>query len=298
MTAPLHRPLIMAVVNVTPDSFSDGGRWFDADAAVAHGEELLAQGADILDVGGESTRPGAARPDAEEEKRRVLPVVQTLAGRGARVSVDTMRAEVAAAALDAGATIINDVSGGLADEAMARVVADAGCTFVAMHWRGHSREMQQNTHYDDLVADVCRELDRAVATLEEAGVHRENLIVDPGFGFGKTAEQNWQLMARMGEFDVRGLPVLWGTSRKSFLGSVGRVAQRVTAGEVMPPAQRDTATAATSVLAAQHGAWGVRVHDVPSTLAAFDVVVAVSAAGGSEVRADSVATDFSEKNPS
>ena len=272
-------PRIMAVVNVTPDSFSDGGRWFDPGEAVRHGEELLAQGADILDVGGESTRPGAQRPSEDEEIGRVLPVVRDLVTAGASVSVDTMRASVAEATLNAGAHIINDVSGGLADERMAQVVADAGATFIAMHWRGHSVTMQSNTHYEDIVTDVVRELGEAVQQLREAGVTREKLIVDPGFGFGKTAEQNWELLSRMGEFDVDGLPVLWGTSRKTFLGRVGQTPAQRQAGEAVVPAQRDTATAMTSFIAAQHNAWGVRVHDVASTRAALDVARASGQVG-------------------
>ena len=243
----------MGVVNVTPDSFSDGGRWFDTAAAVAHGQELLEQGADILDVGGESTRPGAKRPDEDEELRRVVPVVRELAAAGARVSVDTMRASVAEAAVAAGADIINDVSGALADPAMRDVAAASDATFVAMHWRGHSVDMQQHTAYDDIVTDVCRELAESVAALREAGVRDGRLVVDPGFGFAKTAEQNWELLARMGEFDVDGLPVLWGTSRKTFLGRVGRSLALVTEDGAVQPAERDAATAATSLLAAQRG---------------------------------------------
>lgn len=269
----------MGVVNVTPDSFSDGGRWFDTAAAVAHGQELLEQGADILDVGGESTRPGAKRPDEDEELRRVVPVVRELAAAGACVSVDTMRASVAEAAVEAGAAVINDVSGALADAAMPSVAAQTGAAFVAMHWRGHSVDMQQRTVYADIVADVVAELTRSVETLLDAGVAREKLVVDPGFGFAKTGEQNWELLSRMGEFDVLGLPVLWGTSRKTFLGRVGRSPALVTEDGAVQPAERDAATAATSLLAAQHGAWGVRVHDVPSTLAALDVAVAAGQIG-------------------
>lgn len=264
----------MGVVNVTPDSFSDGGRWFDESAAIEHGRQLVEQGADILDVGGESTRPGAARPDEAEEMRRVVPVVRELAAAGACVSVDTMRASVARAAVEAGAAIINDVSGALADDAMPGVAGETGAAFVAMHWRGHSVDMQQRTAYADIVADVVAELTVSVERLLAAGVSREQLVVDPGFGFAKTGEQNWQLLARMGDFDVLGLRVLWGTSRKTFLGRVGRTPQMVATDEAIEPAQRDAATAATSLLAAQHGAWGVRVHDIPSTLAALDVAVA------------------------
>lgn len=269
---PSRRPRIMGIVNVTPDSFSDGGRWFERDAALTRAFELVAQGADIIDVGGESTRPGAQRPSAAEELERVLAVVQTLSAEGVCVSVDTMRAEVARAAVAGGAQIINDVSGGRADVEMARVAAETGAIFVAMHWRGHSDRMQQLTGYDDIVTDVCRELGGAVSALQAAGVALEQLVVDPGFGFSKSAEQNWELLERMDEFDVSGLPVLWGTSRKSFLGSAGLTPDERAAGAVVPPDGRDVATAATSVLAAQHGAWGVRVHDVRGTAAAFDVM--------------------------
>ena len=213
----VQRPLVMAVVNVTPDSFSDGGRWFDSAAAVEHGLQLIEQGADILDVGGESTRPGAQRPTAEEEARRVVPVVRDLVAAGARVSVDTMRASVAEAAVSAGASIINDVSGALADPAMRDVAAATGATFVAMHWRGHSVDMQQRTTYDDIVADVCRELAESVAALREAGVRDDKLVVDPGFGFANTAEQNWKLLARMG-----GTARAWG--RGSGTGACPRAA--------------------------------------------------------------------------
>ena len=177
----------MGVVNVTPDSFSDGGRWFAPDAAVAHGVELLEQGADILDVGGESTRPGAERTSEEEELRRVIPVIRELSGIGARVSVDTMRATVAAQAIEAGASIVNDVSGGLADTDMARVVAAAQVPFIVMHWRGHSQTMQDHAAYDDVVADVCHALTERVADLCARGVGRDQLILDPGFGFAKLA---------------------------------------------------------------------------------------------------------------
>ena len=271
------RPLVMGVVNVTPDSFSDGGRWFSQENAVAHGRELLAQGADLLDIGGESTRPGAERPPETEELRRVVPVVRALAGEGAVVSVDTMRASVASAALDAGASLLNDVSGGLADPDMAVLAAGAGVPYVAMHWRGHSTQMQANAVYEDVVAEVCDELRSRVDGLRAAGLPDERIILDPGFGFAKDAEHNWALLARLDAFMSLGHKVLVGTSRKRFLGSVGREA-----GAERPPAERDVATAVTSFVAARAGAWCIRVHDVPSTVDALDVAAALAGAGGAD----------------
>ncbi|MEV6053632.1 dihydropteroate synthase [Streptomyces sp. NPDC052107] len=258
----------MGVVNVTPDSFSDGGRSFAPDAAVAHGLALLEQGADIVDVGGESTRPGAARPPAEEELRRVLPVVRELAAAGATVSVDTMRAEVAARALDAGARMVNDVSGGLADPAMLPLMARADAPYVLMHWRGHSAGMQANARYDDVVTDVVDELRLRIDAAVEAGVPPGRLIVDPGLGFAKTAGHNWELLARLGEVRALGRPVLVGASRKSFLG---QVLADPTTGRPRPASLRDAATTAVSVLAAAQGVWCLRVHDVGSTLDAVRV---------------------------
>lgn len=270
----IMRTLVMGVVNVTPDSFSDGGRWFTPGAAVAHGLDLLEQGADILDVGGESTRPGADRPVREEELHRVIPVIRELSDAGARVSVDTMRASVAEQALQAGAAIVNDVSGGLADPDMARVVAAAGVPFVVMHWRGHSDTMQDRTSYDDVVVDVGQALSERVADLCAQGVGRDQLILDPGFGFAKLARHNWSLLAHLDALRSIGLPVLVGTSRKTFLGALG-----VSGDEPpRPPAERDAATAATTVLAALAGVWGVRVHDVASSVAAIRVVAAMEAA--------------------
>jgi dihydropteroate synthase len=266
--------LVMGVVNVTPDSFSDGGKWFTTGAAVAHGLDLLEQGADILDVGGESTRPGADRPIREEELHRVIPVIRELSRAGARVSVDTMRASVAAQAVEAGASIVNDVSGGLADPEMARVVAETGVPFVVMHWRGHSDRMQDRATYKDVVADVCRELSERVSDLCARGVGRDQLILDPGFGFAKLPEHNWSLLAHLDAVQALGFPVLVGTSRKTFLGALG-----ASEGEVLrPPAQRDAGTAATTVIAGLAGVWGVRVHDVPSSIDALRVVAAVEAA--------------------
>ncbi|HEY6749447.1 MAG TPA: dihydropteroate synthase [Mycobacteriales bacterium] len=268
------RCVVMGVLNVTPDSFSDGGLFTDLDAAVAHGLALTAAGADIVDVGGESTRPGAERVDAEEEIRRVLPPIRALAGAGVAVSVDTTRAVVAEAAVDAGASIVNDVSGGLADPGMAKVVAAAGVPWVLMHWRGHSRDMQALARYGDVVADVRRELSRQVDIALSAGVDAENIVLDPGLGFAKTAEHNWTLLARLDELAALGFPVLVGASRKAFLG-------RLLAGPDGTPAPveaRENATVATSVLAAVMGAWGVRVHEVTPTLDAMKVVGAWSRA--------------------
>jgi dihydropteroate synthase len=262
------RTLVMGVVNVTPDSFSDGGLSFAADTAVAHGRALLEQGADLVDVGGESTRPGAARPPVEEELRRVLPVVRSLAADGAVVSVDTMRAEVAARALEAGARLVNDVSGGLADPGMLPLMARAGVPYVLMHWRGHSAGMQANAVYGDVVDEVLGEVRLRIDAALEAGVPPGSLIVDPGLGFAKTPEHNWELLARLGEVRALGRPVLLGASRKAFLGRL--LADRTT-GEPRPARKRDAATAAVSVLAAAQGVWCLRVHDVVSTLDAVRV---------------------------
>ena len=256
--------LVMGVVNVTPDSFSDGGRWFDADAAIAHGLELAAQGADVLDVGGESTRPGAARVEPDEELRRVVPVVRELAGRGIRVSVDTMRAATAVAAVEAGAEIINDVSAGLADAAMAPIVAETGVRYVAMHWRGHSDRMDSLAEYRDVAVEVRDELAARVDALVAAGVAFDRVILDPGLGFAKRGAQNWELLARLDVLGELGLPILVGASRKRFVGAL--------LPEAAPMEDRDLPTAVISALSAQAGAWGVRVHDVRGTRRALDVL--------------------------
>jgi dihydropteroate synthase len=258
----------MGVVNVTPDSFSDGGLSFATDAAVAHGLALFEQGADIVDVGGESTRPGAARPPVEEELRRVLPVVRRLAAAGGTVSVDTMRAEVAARAIDAGARLVNDVSGGLADPEMLPLMARADTPYVAMHWRGHAAGMQANAVYDDVVTDVIDELRLRIEAALAAGIRPDRLIVDPGLGFAKESEHNWQLLTRLGDVVALGRPVLVGASRKAFLG---RLLADPATGQPRPACRRDAATAAVSVLAAAQGAWCLRVHDVASTLDAVRV---------------------------
>ncbi|MFC6287935.1 dihydropteroate synthase [Nocardioides sp. GCM10027113] len=264
----------MGVVNVTPDSFSDGGRWADTDAAVAHGLELVRQGADVLDIGGESTRPGATRPLIEEELARVVPVISALAGAGATVSVDTMRAEVARAAVEAGATIVNDVSGGLADPAMLPAVADAGVTYVAMHWRGHSDRMQERAVYDGpggAVAGVRDELAGRVDAMLAAGVAAERIVLDPGLGFAKTAEHNWALLRGLAELRGLGHPLLVGASRKTFLGHL--LADED--GTPRPVDDREAAGVALSVLLAREGLWGLRVHDVRAHRDALRVVAAM-----------------------
>ena len=266
------RCLVMGVVNVTPDSFSDGGAWFEPDAAISRGLDLVAQGADIVDVGGESTRPGASRIDAEEELRRVRPVVTALAGAGVPVSVDTMRAEVAAVALAAGARLVNDVSGGLADPQMQRLVAEAGVPYVVMHWRGHSHQMQDRAVYADVVREVRDELRQRVDAVIAQGVAPELIVIDPGLGFAKLPEHNWALLASLGEIARLGgagspFPVLIGASRKRFLGRLLALAD----GEPRPFADCDDATIAVSALAATAGAWCVRVHTVPGNADAVRV---------------------------
>ncbi|MFJ2868667.1 dihydropteroate synthase [Kitasatospora sp. NPDC087314] len=277
----LDRCAVMGVVNVTLDSFSDGGLWHDPAKAIAHGLALRARGADLVDVGGESTRPGAQRVPEEEELRRVLPVVRELAGAGMVVSVDTMRASVAEQAVEAGAAIVNDVSGGLADPAMARVVADTGAPFVVMHWRGQSADMERLAVYRDVVADVVAELTVRVDALLAAGVKEDQLILDPGLGFAKTAEHNWALLGRLDALTALGRPVLVAASRKRFLGTLLADPQ---SGALRPARERDDATAAVSVLSAQAGAWAVRVHDVSGTADAVRVVAAWQHAARQGVR--------------
>ncbi|MEU9047028.1 MULTISPECIES: dihydropteroate synthase [unclassified Kitasatospora] len=267
----LERCAVMGVINVTPDSFSDGGLWHDPAKAIAHGLALRARGADLVDVGGESTRPGSQRVPEEEELRRVIPVVRELADAGVMVSVDTMRASVAERAVEAGAAIVNDVSGGLADPAMARVVAETGAPFVVMHWRGQSADMNRLAVYGDVVRDVVAELAGRVDALLAAGVKEDQLILDPGLGFAKTAEHNWALLGRLDALTALGRPVLVAASRKRFLGTL--LADPAT-GELRPARERDDATAAVSVLSAQAGAWAVRVHDVSGTADAVRVVAA------------------------
>jgi dihydropteroate synthase len=259
----------MGVLNVTPDSFSDGGDHLAIDSAIEHGLRLTADGADLVDVGGESTRPGALRPSPEVEMARVLPVVEALTAAGVAVSVDTMRSRVAAAAVDAGAVLVNDVSGGLADRDMATGVADSGVAYVAMHWRAHSAQMADHAVYRDVVSDVAAELRARLEGLLTAGVRRDRIILDPGLGFAKTAAHNWALLRQLPRLAELCQPLLVGASRKAFLGELlatpdGRPA----------PAERDGATAAVSALAAAAGAFCVRVHDVRRSRDAVEVAAA------------------------
>jgi dihydropteroate synthase len=269
------RIVVMGVLNVTPDSFSDGGRYTHLDDALGHARVMAAEGADLIDVGGESTRPGAERVPAEEEARRVLPVIRQLAEEGMLVSVDTYRAAVAELALAAGATIVNDVSGGLGDPDMGRVVRDAGCPWILMHWRGHSRDMNSLACYDDVVADVRTELLARVDAALAAGVPAEKLVLDPGLGFAKRAEHNWTLLARFEALTGIGLPVLLGASRKSFLGRL----LADPAGNPRPSWAREDATVALTTFAALNRAWGVRVHQVRPNVDAALAVAALQAAG-------------------
>jgi dihydropteroate synthase len=257
------RPRIMGILNVTPDSFSDGGRWASVDDAIEHGARMHEQGADIVDVGGESTRPGAERVAVDEEQQRVLPVVRELSARGIRVSIDTLNASTAAAAAEAGAAIVNDVSGGLADEEMFRTIAGLEVDYIVSHWRGHSDHMNDLARYDEVVGDVRTEIQARVAELIVWGVDERRLIIDPGLGFAKTGSHNWKLLGNLDRLQSLGYPVLVGASRKGFLG--GLLDPDAT------PVDRDPATAVISALAAQAGAWGVRVHDIESTAAALAV---------------------------
>jgi dihydropteroate synthase len=261
----------MGVVNVTDDSFSDGGLYLDRDRAVEHGMALVAAGAAIVDVGGESTRPGATRVDAAVETARVLPVVKELAGQGITVSIDTMHAAVARAALQNGATIVNDVSGGRADPDMAPLLAETGAPWILMHWRAVGSDRPHEVpRYGDVVSEVRDELLASVDAAVAAGVDPARLIIDPGLGFAKSAEHNWTLLAALPRLVDTGIPVLVGASRKRFLGSLLADA----GGELRPPDGRETATAVISALAMMHGAWGVRVHDVQATVDALKVVQA------------------------
>ncbi|MFD5031716.1 dihydropteroate synthase [Streptomyces sp. NPDC058220] len=268
------RCAVMGVINVTPDSFSDGGRWFDTTSAVKRGLDLVTAGADLVDVGGESTRPGASRVDEDEELRRVVPVVRGLAAEGVTVSVDTMRASVAEQAVAAGAVLVNDVSGGLADPAMVPTVAAARVPFVVMHWRGFSQEMNSRAVYTDVVAEVVAELRERMEAVIAGGITPDRLVIDPGLGFAKQAEHDLKLLAHLAELRALGRPLLVAASRKRFLGHV------LSKGDGPPPParERDAASAAVSAIAAHQGAWAVRVHEVRATADAVRVARAVEGA--------------------
>lgn len=272
------RPLIMGVINVTPDSFSDGGQFLETEEAVKHALELVAQGADIIDLGGESTRPGALRVKLEQEQARVLPVIEELVsnaefkGSGAIISVDTMNAQTAALAVAAGAMIVNDVSGGLADEQMFAALKNLNCKFIISHWRGFSETMDSMNNYTSVAIDVAQELAERVAKAEAAGISRDRLIIDPGLGFAKDIAQNWHLVARLDELEKLGLPILVGASRKRFLA--GALEPEDAAG--VSNQRRDLATAVLTALLLQRKLWGVRVHNVSTTLDAIKVVEALA----------------------
>ncbi|MEB3048390.1 dihydropteroate synthase [Mycolicibacter sp. MYC123] len=273
------RVQIVGVVNVTADSFSDGGSYLSADRAVEHGAALAAAGAAIIDVGGESTRPGAVRVDPQAEAQRVVPVVKALAAQGITVSIDTMNADVARAALDCGARIVNDVSGGRADPAMAPLLASSGARWVLMHWRPvDPGDPHRVPDYRDVATEVRADLLAAVDAAVAAGVDPANLILDPGLGFAKTAQHNWTLLHALPQLVGTGIPVLVGASRKRFLGTLLSGAD----GAPRPPAERETATAVISALAGLHGAWGVRVHDVRASVDALRVLEAWSQGGVSD----------------
>jgi len=272
------RPLIMGVINITPDSFSDGGQFLDSNEAVKHALELVREGANIIDLGGESTRPGALRVKIDEEQARVLPVIEALMqnadfkASGAIISIDTMNAQTAALAVAAGVAIVNDVSGGLADEQMFAELKKLKCKFIVSHWRGFSETMDSLNNYTTVAKDVAEELIERVAKAEAAGISRDRLIIDPGLGFAKDIAQNWHLVARLDELEKLGLPILVGASRKRFLA--GALEPQDAAG--VSNQRRDLATAVLTALLLQRKLWGVRVHNVATTLDAIKVVEALA----------------------
>ena len=272
-----NRPLVMGVLNVTPDSFSDGGQFSAEEDAVNHARLLIAAGSNIIDIGGESTRPGAERVSIEEEQRRVISVISRIAAEpsfvasGARISIDTMNSQTARAAVAAGAQIINDVSGGLADKDMFAVAAETGAILVISHWRGFGDRMDTLNEYQDIARDVAAELSAQVEAAIAAGVKRENIVIDPGLGFAKDMQQNWKLVARLDELEKLGLPILVGASRKRFIAGMLEPDE---AGEVSN-SRRDLATAVLTALLLQRKLWGIRVHNVLATTDAIDVVEAL-----------------------
>jgi dihydropteroate synthase len=272
------RPLIMGVVNITPDSFSDGGQFLETEQAIEHALSQVREGANIIDLGGESTRPGALRVKIEEEQARVLPVIQGLVtnqyflASGAQISIDTMNAATASMAVAAGAKIVNDVSGGLADGHMFAELKNLDCRYVISHWRGFSETMDSMNNYESVAIDVARELSERVAKAEAAGVSRNRLIIDPGLGFAKDIAQNWHLVARLDELEKLGLPILVGASRKRFIAR----ALEPDESAVVSNQRRDLATAVLTALLLQRKLWGVRVHNVSATLDAIKVVEALA----------------------
>ena len=263
----LDRTLVMGVLNVTPDSFSDGGRFIDARIATSHALQMIKDGADIIDIGGESTRPGSDRISAQEELDRVLPVISALVDSGVAISIDTMRAEVAQEAIEAGACMVNDVSGGKSDPTILDYVASLNSPYILMHWRGPSNIMNTLTDYADVVADVTAEIGKQVDVAVAAGIARERIVIDPGIGFAKTVDQNWPILKHLDVLEGLGLPILMGASRKKFLGELLAVD-----GVARDSDERESATTAISTLMAARGLWAVRVHDVKSSSDAIAVV--------------------------
>jgi len=263
----LNRTLVMGVLNVTPDSFSDGGRFNDANIATNHALQMINDGADIIDIGGESTRPGSERISVQEELDRVLPVISALADSGIAISIDTMRPEVARVAIAAGACMINDVSGGKSDPEMLEYAASLNSPYILMHWRGPSNIMNTLTDYQDVVADVTAEISQQVDVAVAAGIARERIVIDPGIGFAKTVDQNWPILKHLDVLEGLGLPILMGASRKKFLGEL-----LAKDGVPRDSDERESATAAISTLMAARGLWAVRVHDVKSSSDAIAVV--------------------------
>ena len=263
----LDRTLVMGVLNVTPDSFSDGGRFDDTEIAISHALQMIEDGADIVDIGGESTRPGSDRISVQEELDRVLPVISVLANSGVAISIDTMRAEVARAAIDAGACVVNDVSGGKSDPEMLSYVSTLTVPYILMHWRGPSNIMNTLTDYNDVVADVTSEISKQVDVAVAAGIARERIAIDPGIGFAKTVDQNWPILKHLEVLEGLGLPILMGASRKKFLGEL-----LAKDGVARDSDERESATTAISTLMAARGLWAVRVHDVKPSRDAIAVV--------------------------
>lgn len=279
--ASYKRPLVMGVINMTPDSFSDGGTYNDLGAGLAQARLLILDGADIIDIGGESTRPGAERVPVQEEISRVVPLIEALKATdwftesGTKISIDTMNSQTAAAAVAAGASIVNDVSGGLADPAMHKVVAATNATYLLSHWRGFSQNMDSLNQYADIAADVVAELSEQVAIAVANGIPRSRIVVDPGLGFAKDLKQNWELVARLDEVEKLGLPVLVGASRKRFLAGVLDSENPVSVDN----SRRDLATAVLTALLLQRKLWGIRVHNVQASVDAIKLVEALRLAG-------------------